>query len=80
MAMAKSKIFVEETGGGRYPYIVVAAQGEGVHFYKDRFSKAELETIAKEMEAELLFIKTEQDIAVDEEEIAPEGEEPEDVE
>jgi len=80
LAMAKSKIFVKETGGGRYPYTVVADQGEGVHFYKNRFSKAELETIAREMDAELLFIKTEEDIAVDEEELAPEGEEPEDVE
>ena len=80
MAMAKTKIFVRETGGGRYPYTVVASQGEDVHFYKDRFSKAELETIAREMDAELLFIKTEEDIAVDEEEIAPEGEDSEDVE
>lgn len=80
MAMAKSKIFVRETGGGRYPYTVVAAQGEDVHFYKHRFSKAELGTIAREMDAELLSIKTEEDIAVDEEELAPEGEESEDVE
>jgi hypothetical protein len=80
MAMAKTKIFVRETGGGRYRYTVVAAHGEDVHFYKDRFSKAELETIAREMDAELLFIKTEEDIAVDEEELAPEGEESEDVE
>ncbi len=78
--MAKPKVFVRENGKGKYRYTVVAAQDGDIHFYKDRFSKAELETIAREMDAELLFIKTEEDIAVDEEELAPEGEESEDVE
>jgi len=65
MAMAKSKIFVKENGGGRYRYTVVAIQGGDIHFYKDRLSKAELEAIAKVMEAELVFIKAEEDIEID---------------
>ncbi len=65
--MAKSKIFVRENGGGRDRYTVVAVQGGDIHFSKDRFSKAELQTIAKVMEAELVFIKAEEDIEIDEE-------------
>ena len=79
-AMAKPKFFVRENGGGRYRYTVVAAQGEDIHFYKDRFSKAELEVIARETDAEIISIKTEEDVAIDEEEPAPEAEESEDVE
>jgi hypothetical protein len=79
-AMAKPRFFVREDGGGRYRYAVVAAQGEDIHFYKDRFSKAELEVIAREMDAEIISIKTEEDVAIDEEEQAPDAEESEDVE
>jgi hypothetical protein len=79
-AMAKPKFFVRENGGGRYRYAVVAAQGEDIHFYKDRFSKAELEVIAREMDGEIISIKTEEDVAIDEEEQAPDAEESEDVE
>ena len=66
--MAKLKIFVKENGRGRYRYTVVAAQGGDIHFYKDRFSKAELEAIAREMDAELVFIRAQEDIEIDEEE------------
>jgi hypothetical protein len=79
-AMAKPKFFVRENGGGRYRYTVVAAQGGDIHFYKDRFSEAELEVLARAMDAEIISIKTEGDIAIDEEEPAPEAEESEDVE
>ena len=79
-AMAKPKFFVRENGGGKYRYAVVAAQGEKIHFYKDRFSKAELEVIAREMDGEIISIKTEEDVAIDEEEQAPDAEESEDVE
>jgi hypothetical protein len=78
-AMAKPKFFVRENGG-RYRYTVVAAQGEDIHFYKDRLSKAELEVIARETDAEIISIKTEEDVAIDEEEPAPEAGESEDVE
>ena len=80
--MAKSKIFVKEDGGGRYRYGVVAVQGGDIHFYQNRLSKAELEAIAREMDAELVFIKTEEDIEIDEGEHGAEhgGEEYEDVE
>ena len=79
-AMAKPKLFVRENGGGKYRYTVVAAQGEDIHLHKDRLSKAELEVLVREMGAEIIFIKTEEDIAIDEEEQAPETEESEDVE
>ena len=78
--MGKPKIFVRDDGQGRYRYTVVAAQGGDVHFHKDRFSRAELEVIAKEMDAELVFINVEEDIEIDEEGQAPESEESEDVE
>ena len=81
VVMAKPRIFVRENGKGKYRYTVVAAQGGDIHFHKDRYSKAELELIARETDAELLFIKGEEDVAIDEEDQAPEsGEEPEDVE
>jgi len=74
--MAKSKIFVRENGRGRYRYTVVAVQGGDIHFYKDRLSKAELDVVTKEMDAELISIKAEEDIAIDEEEQgAEQGEE-----
>ena len=78
--MAKPRIFVREDARGQYRYTVVAAQGGDVHFHKDRFSKAELEIIARETDAELVFIKAEEDIEIDEEEQAPEADESEDVE
>jgi hypothetical protein len=78
--MARQKFFVRENGGGRYRYTVVAAQGVDIHFYKDRFSEAELEVLARAMDAEIIFIKAEGDIAIDEEEQAPEAEESEDME
>ena len=65
--MAKSKIFVRENGRGKYRYTVVAVQGGDIHFSKDPLSKAELEAIAKVMEAELVFFKAEEDIEIDEE-------------
>lgn len=81
VVMAKPRIFVRENGKGKHRYTVVAAQGGDIHFYKDRYSKAELELIARETDTELLFIKGGEDIAIDEEDQAPEsGEEPEDVE
>lgn len=70
--MAKSKIFVRENGSGRYRYGVVAVQGGDIHFYKDRLSKAELEAIAREIDAELVSIK-EEDIEIDEGEQGTEG-------
>ena len=78
--MGKPKIFVRDDGQGRYRYTVVAAQGAGVQFHKDRFSGAELELIAREMNAELVFINVEEDIEIDEEGQALEAEESEDVE
>ncbi len=79
--MEKPRIFVRENGKGKYRYTVVAAEGEEIHFYKDRYSKGELELIAREMDAELIFIKREEDVEIDEEDQAPESEEePEDVE
>ena len=80
--MAKSKIFVRENGSGRYRYGVVAVQGGDIHFYQNRLSKAELEAIAREMDAELVSIKAEEDIEIDEGEQGTEGggEEYEDVE
>ncbi len=78
--MAKPKVFVRENGKGKYRYTVVAAQDGDIHFYKDRFSKAELEALAREMGAELVSIKVEEDIAIDEEEQAPEADESEDLE
>jgi len=79
--MAKSKIFVRENGSGRYRYGVVAVQGGDIHFYQNRLSKAELEAIAREIDAELVSIK-EEDIEIDEGEQGTEGggEEYEDVE
>ena len=74
--MAKSKIFVRENGSGRYRYGVVAVQGGDIHFYQNRLSKAELEAIAREMDAELVSIKAEEDIEIDErEQAAEQGEE-----
>ena len=79
--MAKPRIFVREDSRGKYRYTVVAAQGGDIHFHKDRYSKAELELIARETDAELLFIKREENVEIDEEDQAPEvGEESEDVE
>jgi hypothetical protein len=79
--MGKPRIFVRENGKGKYRYTVVGAQGGDIRFYRDRYSKAELELIARETDAELLFIKREEDVEIDEEDQAPEGgEEPEDVE
>ena len=80
--MAKSKIFVREEGQGRYRYTVVAVQGGDIHFSKERLSKAELDAIVKVMEAELVFIKAEEDIEIDEEGLGAEqgDEEFEDVE
>ena len=78
--MAKPRIFVRDDGQGKYRYVVLAVQGEDIHFYKDRFSRAELELLAREMDAELVFINVEEDIEIDEEAQAPESEESEDVE
>ena len=78
--MAKPRIFVRDDGQGKYRYVVLAAQGEDIHFYKDRFSRAELELLAREMDAELVFINGEEDIEIDEEGQSPESEESEDVE
>ena len=80
--MAKSKIFVREDGSGRYRYRVVAVEDGGIHFYQNRLSKAELEAIAREMDAELVSIKAEEDIEIDEGEQGAGGgeEEYEDVE
>ncbi len=79
--MAKSKVFVRENGSGRYRYGIVAVQGGDIHFYKDRLSKAELEAIAREIDAELVSIKAEEDIEIDEgEQGAEQQEEYEDVE
>ena len=78
--MAKPRIFVRDDGQGKYRYVVLAVQGEDIHFYKDRFSRAELELLAREMDAELVFINVEEDIEIDEEGQAPESEESEDVE
>ena len=79
--MAKPRIFARENGEGEYRYIVVVAQGGDIHFHKDHYSKAELEIIARETDAELLFIKREEEVEIDEEDQAPEnGEEPEDME
>lgn len=79
--MGKPRIFVRENGKGKYRYTVVASHGGDIHLYKNRYSKAELELIARETDAELLFIKGEGDVAIDDEDLAPEsGEEPEDVE
>ena len=74
--MAKSKIFVRENGEGKYRDTGVAIQGGDIHFYKDRLSKTELEAIAKVTEAELVSIKAEEDIEIDEEQQgAAQGEE-----
>lgn len=78
--MAKPRIFIRDDGKGRNRYVIVAVQGEDIHFYKDRFSRAELELLAREMDADTIFIKSEEDIAIDEDEQAPESEESEDVE
>jgi hypothetical protein len=79
--MAKPRIFARENGEGKYRYTVVAAQGGDIHFHKDRYSMEELELIARETDAELLFIKREENVEIDEEDQAPEvGEESEDVE
>lgn len=78
--MAKPKIFVRDDGKGKNQYVVLAVQGEDIRFYKDRFSRAELELLAREMDADTIFIKAEEDIAIDEDEQAPESEESEDVE
>jgi hypothetical protein len=78
--MAKPRIFVRDDGQGRYRYVVLAVQGENIHFYRDRFSRAELELLARETDAELVFINVEEDIEIDEEGHAPESEESEDVE
>jgi len=78
--MANPRIFVRDDGQGKYRYVVLAVQGEDIHFYKDRFSRAELELLAREMDAELVFINVEEDIEIDEEAQAPESEESEDVE
>ncbi len=80
--MAKSRIFVRENGRGKYRYTVVAVQGGDIHLSKERLSKAELDVIVKVMEAELVTIKAEEDIEIDEEELGGEQgeEEYEDVE
>lgn len=78
--MAKPRIFVRDDGQGKYRYVVLAVQGKDIHFYKDRFSRAELKLLAREMDAELVFINVEEDIEIDEEGQAPESEESEDVE
>ena len=77
--MAKPRLFVREEGGGKYRYGVVAVQGGDIHLYKDRFSKAELEVLARAMDAEIISIRVEGDVAIDEDEQAPETEESEDV-
>jgi hypothetical protein len=66
--MAKSKIFMRESGKGRYRYAVVAVQGEEVQFYEDLLSKEELEAIAKEVDGDLFLLKTAEEIHIDEEE------------
>lgn len=66
--MAQSKIFIRESGKGRYRYSVVAVQGEDIQFYEDLLSKEELESIAKEVDGDLFLLKTEEEIHIDEEE------------
>jgi hypothetical protein len=66
--MAKSKIFMRESGKGRYRYAVVAVKGEEIQFYEDLLSKEELEAIAKEVEGDLFLLKTPEEIHIDEEE------------
>ena len=78
--MANPRIFVRDDGQGNYRYVVLVLQGEDIHFYKDRFSRAELELLAREMDAELVFINMEEDIEIDEEGQAQASEESEDVE
>jgi hypothetical protein len=67
MAMARAKIFVREDTKKRYRYAVVAVQGEDIHFYKDLLSKEELDAIAGKMDAELVFLKSEEVVPIDEE-------------
>jgi hypothetical protein len=56
-----SKIFVRERrhvgpGAGRPRFAIVASQGEDLRVYKTRIRRVELETIATESGAEIIYL------------------------
>jgi hypothetical protein len=56
-----SKIFVRHRrhvgqGAGRPRFAIIAAEGTGLHVYKTRVRRAELEKIAAEIGAEIVYL------------------------
>ncbi len=56
-----SKLFVRQRrhvgkGAGRPRFAIVASHGAGLHVYKTRVRRAELEKIAAEIDAEIVYL------------------------